>query len=159
MALTTCPKCGEQFYGAGCPECDYPAPTISLGVQKWQRLWGLLSMAAGGSVMFKTLTSVPTPKRVQALIAGSVFVVAGLLILMKAQGRIKALMVAVVCVGMSALGVFTTVSTDALEGGIPFIPAAWNQAFGRGLFGFGALLAAAIALWCLYRAAKPAKNK
>ena len=116
-------------------------------------------MAAGGSVMFKALATVSTSERVQVLIAGSVFVVAGLLILTKAHGRIKALMVGVVCVGMSALGVFTTFSAGALEGGIPFIPSAWNQAFGRGLFGFGALLAATIALWCFYRAAKPAKNK
>jgi TPR repeat protein len=24
MALMTCPKCGKQFYGVGCPMCDYP---------------------------------------------------------------------------------------------------------------------------------------
>ena len=24
MALMTCPKCGKQYYGVGCPVCDYP---------------------------------------------------------------------------------------------------------------------------------------
>jgi hypothetical protein len=159
MALMICSKCGKQFYGIGCPECDFPAPAISRGPQKWQRLWGLLFMAAGVAVLFKALAIVPASERVQVLIAGSVFVVGGLIILTNAQGRIKALMVGVVCVGMSVLGVFTASSSGPLEGGIPLIPASWNQAFGRGLFGFGALLTAAIATWCFWRAVKPAKNK
>ena len=116
-------------------------------------------MTAGGSVMFRALAPAPSSERVQVLIAGSMFVVAGLLILTQVRGRIRTLMVGVVCVGMSALGVFTTFSKGALEGGIPFIPASWNQAFGRGLFGFGALLTAAIALWCFSRVAKPANDK
>jgi hypothetical protein len=38
MALQTCPKCGKQFYGVGCPDCDYPHPPPTASELRMQRL-------------------------------------------------------------------------------------------------------------------------
>ncbi|HVV00078.1 MAG TPA: hypothetical protein VHH88_01870 [Verrucomicrobiae bacterium] len=38
MALQTCPKCGNQFYGAACPDCDYPHPAPTASELRMQHL-------------------------------------------------------------------------------------------------------------------------
>jgi len=86
------------------------------------------------------------------LIASSVFGLAVLQLVTAATGRSSHLLAGFACVGFSALGLFAAFTRDKLRGGIPFIPAPWNQSFGHALFGFGALVSGATAAYFFRRA-------
>jgi hypothetical protein len=60
---------------------------------------------------------------------------------------------------MASIGFFAAFAAGEVEGGIPFVPAAWNQAIGRIAFGSGACLTAAFSIWLFYRALKPCKKR
>ncbi len=161
--LRTCPKCGTQFYGAGCPDCDYPARPADEGQRKQDRILGILFIAMGLGVDVAVLAH---PQAVPqglpswpALIAGMLFCLAGFAVLTGVKGRLSSGVAGVICAGMATLGFFAALGPGELEGGIPVLPAAWNQELGRIAFGGGACLTAAFSLWWFYRAVKPCKKK
>lgn len=68
------------------------------------------------------------------------------------HGRVRALIGGLICTALAAVGAVAALSPDAPLGGIPLLPAAWNSAIGRMVFGFGSLLCAAMALWAFVEA-------
>ncbi len=94
-----------------------------------------------------------------AYVAAAIFLLAGMGHLMNLKGRASALLGGLICAGMVGLGFFAAFGTGTLEGGLPLIPATWNQTIGRAAFGFGAIITAAFALWGFHRALKPPKKK
>lgn len=159
--LATCAKCGKPFYGVRCPECDFPpSPEGDRGAGKPHRLWGVLFLALGGFVaLMPVLRPEAVPVAWAVVVAGVVFGLAGVSLLTEPKGRAANLLAGLVLAGLSSLGFFAAFGPGPIEGGIPLIPTAWNQALGRGLFLGGAILTAAFALWVFYRAAKPPKAK
>jgi hypothetical protein len=93
------------------------------------------------------------------MVVAAIFALAGLQLVTAIKGRLSALMGGLVCGGLSSLGFYVTFSHEQLEGGVPFFPTAWNQAIGHTMFGFGALITAAMAIYFLVRAIKPGEKK
>jgi hypothetical protein len=91
-------------------------------------------------------------QRWEMLMAASVFGLVGWQLVFAVTGRLSHMLAGFACVGFSALGLFAVFTRDKLGGGIPFLPESWNQAFGRGLFGFGALVTGALAFYFFRRA-------
>lgn len=161
--LRTCTKCGTQFYGVGCPECDYPPGPVDAGQRKRDRIWGLLFIAVGLGMDVAVLARPQwVPRGLPAwpaLGAGMVFFLVGLAVLTEVKGRLGSAVGGVICAGMASLGFFAAFGPGELEGGVPFLPESWNQGLGRIAFGGGACVTAAYCLWLFYRAVKPCKRK
>lgn len=124
--------------------------------QKRRRNMGVVAVCAAGFIAFRAFSdSKVTLHQTQLMFLVSVmFGLAGLQLITNAKGRLSALMGAVVCAGFSSLGFYVVFWGGPLDGGIPFIPASWNQAFGKILFGFGGCITGAMSLWFLFRAIK-----
>jgi hypothetical protein len=127
-----------------------------------QRRWiGWLLVGLAGLIVYFAFTDpkVYTQQRWLMILAAGIFSLVGLQLITAAKGRLSALMGGLVCAGLSSLGFVAAFSHKPLQGGIPFIPAAWNQMLGHGLFGSGAVLTAAMALFFFVRAIKPGKSE
>lgn len=98
--------------------------------------------------------SIPIQKKWLMVISAVVFFLCGLQLVTDARGRISSLMTGTVCTLFSLLGFFAAWTDEPVAGGIPLIPPAWNQAFGHGLFGLGAMICAALAVSFFIRAVK-----
>jgi hypothetical protein len=157
--LQTCAKCGKQYYGVGCPDCDYPPTAPDPGQDKRNWVLGVVFMAAGVSIGVRVLAWPQKLPSWPGLVAGVLFFLAGMQIIAKLKGRLGTALGGVICAGLASLGFFAAFGPGPVEGGIPLLPAAWNQALGKTAFGGGACLVAALAVWCFYRAAKPGKKK
>jgi hypothetical protein len=158
--LRTCAKCGKQFYGVGCPECDFPPQPENPTERKRQWRWGLVFVATGIGVAILALAcpqeDLPSWP---AFVAGVVFFLTGMVMVTEVKGRLNSALGGVVCAGMASLGFFAAFGAVRTEGGIPFLPAAWNQGLGRIAFGVGACITAAFGLWFFHRMVKPCKKK
>ncbi|MGA2070313.1 MAG: hypothetical protein ABSG97_03110 [Sedimentisphaerales bacterium] len=120
-----------------------------------RRFMGFVFIAVSGYLAFRFYTmNTPFSRRLLLLIVIVLFLLAGIQLVTDIKGRLLSLMVGVIFVGFSILGFFAAFSGE-IHGGIPFFPAAWNQAFGKALFAFGDCITAAMALWCIYQAVKP----
>ena len=71
------------------------------------------------------------------------------------HGRFSTLAAGMICAGLSAVGFYIGITGQHLEGGIPFIPDAWNQTVGRAFIGSGACLTALMAVVALRQAFAP----
>jgi hypothetical protein len=94
-----------------------------------------------------------------AFVAGVILFVGGVGTLRGSKGRMASALGGLICGGMASLGVFAAFGRGEVEGGIPFLPAAWNQGLGRIAFCGGACLTAAFGLWLFYLTLKPCKKK
>jgi len=94
-----------------------------------------------------------------AYVAGLIFLLGGVGAVRGVKGRMASALGGLICAGMASLGVFAACGRGEVEGGIPFLPASWNQGFGRIAFGGGACLTAAFGLWLFYVTVKPCKKK
>jgi hypothetical protein len=108
------------------------------------------AFVAGAALASHTVTG---SRRLAVLIAAAVFALAGLQLVTSATGRRSQLLGGLACAGLAALGLFAAFTPDTVSGGLPFIPESWNQAAGHALFGFGALLTGAMAVYFFRRAA------
>lgn len=91
--------------------------------------------------------------------ASGVFFIAGLQISFQFKGRASDFIGGLLFACFSAIGFFVAFTDEPLRGGIPFIPASWNQTFGHGLFGFGAVLTGAAAIYAFRRALRSARRE
>ncbi len=152
MNPVTCHRCGHQFYGAGCPACDFPpSPAASV---KPRRPWlvGLLAVAAAGYILFIFASEAgPLSQRWPLLVASAVFFVAGLGDLALLKGRAADIVGALIMAGLASLGFFAALSPGEISGGIPFAPEEWNRTFGKIMFASGACLTSVMAIWLLRR--------
>jgi hypothetical protein len=70
----------------------------------------------------------------------------------RGHSRFAALAGGLICAVLSATGFYVAVSGAPVAGGIPFIPAAWNQGLGRALIALGAMVTGALAACAFYEA-------
>jgi len=125
-----------------------------------RHLMGLLVVGLSALVTFFACSEhkMSTNQKWLLIVVAFIFALAGLQLITAAKGRFSALMAGLVCGGFSGLGFFVAFSRETLQGGIPFIPATWNQNIGHMLFGFGALITAAMAFYFFVRAIKSGKR-
>lgn len=159
MALVTCNKCGLQFYGVGCPQCDYPKSASDVAATKRQWVAGLIMIAVAVMILFFFWKdSRPMAERWALLPAAAVFFLGGVSLLTMVKGRIADFLGALMFAAFSALGFFAAFGPGRVSGGIPLMPDAWNQHLGKAVFGFGGCLSAVAALWLIYRGLKPRRQ-
>ena len=143
MAEMTCPKCGKQYYGVGCPYCDYPPVPPDKGLAKQRLSGGLIAIVAGlypiGLYFFE-----PKSHQLVILGVGLAFVFAGIQ-LVSVQRFYDENAGASALVSCLFLGSFAFVcfygafSPRAHWSGPPFVPDPLPQLVGRtgsGIFGF-----------------------
>jgi hypothetical protein len=160
MALMTCQKCGKQFYGVGCPDCDYPARLPDASEVRRRQLFGIALLAVSVFVAIGFfIESLPFSTRLLLLVVTVIFGLAGVQLVTGVKGRASAFMGGLVCLGLSVLGFVAAFSHGGVSGGIPFLPAAWNQMVGKVAFGIGACLTAAMSFYFLRQALKPSHKK
>ena len=94
-----------------------------------------------------------------AFVAGVIFFLGGVGTFRRVKGRMASVLSGLICAGLASLGFFAAFGRGEVEGGIPFLPAAWNQGLGRIAFGSGACFTAAFGLWLFYITVKPCKKK
>ena len=87
------------------------------------------------------------------------FCLVGLPLVTAATRRISSLMPGFACVCFSCLGWYVAFSHGGLEGGIPFLPATWNQTIGHALFAFGAVVTGSAAVYFFIRTMKSGKSE
>ena len=126
--------------------------------------WGLaLFCVALGTYPILLATGVvePDPGQLHAPpwvvgIAGGVFVLLGFYLPFSGSKVSNNLFGALICLSFAAMGAWAAFDSPpgSIEGGIPFATAAFNQALGRGLFGFGALISLAMGIYALRLAAR-----
>ncbi len=126
-----------------------------------RRLMGWVLVGAAAVVAFRAHTErdTATPWRWMLIVVAVIFALVGVQLVTAAKGRLSALIGGLVGAGMSTLAFCGALGHETLRGGIPFIPAAWNQAGGRLLFGFGGFATAVMAFYLVVRAIKPGRRE
>jgi hypothetical protein len=159
MAELTCPKCGMKYYGAGCPNCDWPAVPPAPGLAQRNLIFGCVFIAWGlflASQYFFGLYH----HNFRVFVGGVMFALAGLQLaaagrFYKENSRPSSLVVALIFAGFAYVCLYAALSKGRISGGLFFIPDKWNQKLGK--FAFGALgsLWAWVSAWGFYRTIKP----
>lgn len=126
--------------------------------------WGLcLFCVALGLYPILLATGVvePDPGQLHAprwvvAVAGSIFVVLGLYLPFSGSKFSNNLFGALICLSFAAIGGWVALYAEpgSITGGIPFAPKGLNHLLGRGMFGFGALISLAMAVYALRLAAR-----
>lgn len=117
-------------------------------------LLGLYPLTAALGILPIDPRDVHAPGWVLAL-CGLVFIVGGLMILLGHRARLNDALAAVFCYSAAAMGAWVALfgPADQITGGLPFLSRAANVALGRAVFGSGAVLSLAIAIYATRRAA------
>ncbi len=118
----------------------------------------LIAIACGGFTLLVASGVLPaqsagnTPIWVVA-VAGLVFVIGGVMILLRHHSRALDLFAAVILAGFTSIGVWVAFYSpaDGISGGIPFLPESMNVGLGRIMFGLGALICFGCFLYALKR--------
>lgn len=76
----------------------------------------------------------------------------------RSWNRIEPLAGGLICAALSVLGFYAAFGEAGPSGGIPLIPASWNQAIGRAVFAVGGLITGALALYAFYECLQPARK-
>ncbi len=160
MAEMTCPKCGKQYYGIGCPYCDYPPVPPDKRAARTSLLMGFILLAVGISIAAGFIFD-KSWHRLTVLATGVAFALGGLQLvgvqlLYNEKGRVSTLVGGLILAAFSYLCLDGAFSRDALwGGGIPFIPQSWNQMLCRTMSGLFGVTCAAFSLRCFYLVVKP----
>lgn len=77
-------------------------------------------------------------------LSGVVFVIAGIMLLLRQHAQLNNLLAALLLASMAAVGGWITffAPSDGFSGGVPFLSEVQNTALARGFFGLGTLLTA-----------------
>lgn len=86
-------------------------------------------------------------------LSGSVFVIAGIMILVGRQSRVNDLLAAILCMTFGIIGAWVAIygASEGFFGGLPLISDEANTRLARGIFGLGSLSCFAIAGWAFKR--------
>ncbi len=157
--MLSCPKCGVRYYGAGCPQCDFPQ-TRAADVSPRMRLFmGLFALLVSiGCSLPGFLRHGPAGQRALVFVFAGVFALAGLQILLNSKGRVAWFIGAAIVAGLSTLAFVAAFGPGKISGGAPFLPPELNQKIGRFAFGAAGVAMGAVALFSLWRAIKPASR-
>ena len=161
MEVQTCPKCGKQFYGVGCPDCDFPASPPDMGKIRRQQFIAFVLLAALLIILVRLFIEKP-PFRLPVLAGILGLVLLGRMLASDVRGRAYALAVGLLLAVLSPGFFYCTFSERAhWSAGLlaPFLPWWWNDTTTRWLTGFFGCLCAALSLWCFYQVASPRKRK
>ena len=125
-------------------------------------IWGIVLLIAGlvyagvslGIIQVDSSTT-HAPMTVLFLVA-VVLSIGGVMMIAGRDSRLNELLAAVLLLGMSSIGSWVAIfgSIDGISGGLAFLPSELNVGLGRVLFGLGALLCLAMAVYALRRALK-----
>jgi uncharacterized membrane protein YccC len=162
MDAQTCPKCGKQFYGAGCPDCDFPASPPDMGKIRRQQFMAFALLAALLTVLVRLFIQNPS-FRLPIVVGVFGLVLFGWMLASDARGRAYALAVGLIYAGLSPVLFYCAFSEVAHWSaptlfGISFVPWWWNDTTTRWLMGFFGCLCAACSLWCFYQVIRPRKR-
>lgn len=110
-------------------------------------VWGWLFIGSGLAVIAIATDLLPTDDanfgapRWLIGIAGSIFVIAGLMILLGEKSNINNFLAGCLLTGMGLVGGWVGIfgSDQGFSGGIPFVPETVNISIARGIFGIGSL--------------------
>jgi hypothetical protein len=115
---------------------------------------GFILLIASGVVPAQSAND--TPMWVVGL-AGVVFVIAGVMIMLRNYSRLLDLFAALILASFAIIGGWVAFfgSAEGFSGGIPFLPHDMNVSLARSLFGFGAFLCCAMFVYALRRFVSP----
>jgi len=125
-------------------------PPVYLG---WLMVFlGLYPLLASAGVLPLNPQDVHAPRWVLAL-CGFIFLLGGLMMLLGHRARVNDALAALFCYSAAAVGVWVALFGDAsqMSGGIPFLPREANVVLGRAVFGFGAVISLAVAVYATRR--------
>lgn len=116
---------------------------------------GWLCVCIGTGILLIALGLIPVdPATVHAPysvlgLCGVVFFLAGVMILLGENSKYNSLGASVMLICFAIIGGWATVfaSTEGMRGGLPFLSDGINVLLGKSLFGFGALVCAALAVY------------
>ena len=163
MAEMTCPKCGKQYYGVGCPYCDYPPVPPDKGLAKQRLSGGLIAILAGlfpiALYFFQTETH-----RVEVLGVGLMFVLAGIQLVSwqrfyDENGWASVLVSCLFLASFAFMCFFGAFSPRAHWSGPPLVPDLLSQLVGRTGSGLMGVAFSAWLLKVLYLAVKSKGKK
>jgi hypothetical protein len=163
MAEMTCPKCGKQYYGIGCPYCDYPPVPPNKALARRRFLFGLVFIAIGLCIVVSYFLD-PKSHWSAYLAAGIVFSLGGIHMVLVQRlydenSRASALAGGLLLALFSYLSFVGAFSARAHWTTFPLIPPEWSHGLARTLSGFFGLLMAAFALRSFYLVIKPKGKK
>lgn len=164
MAEITCPKCGKQYCGIGCPYCDYPPVPPDKRAAQTSLVMGFVVLLVGLYVAARFILD-KSWHRLIVLDAGVVFALGGLQLLgvqllYNAKGRISTLVGGLILAAFAYLCFYGAFSPDAhWSGGVPFIPQSWNQMLARTMSGLFGVMCTAFSLRSFYLLVNPKRNK
>ena len=86
-------------------------------------------------------------------LCGSVFIIAGIMILVGHQSRVNDLLAAVLCMTFGIIGAWVAIygASEGFSGGLPLLSDGTNTKLARGVFGLGSLFCFAISGWAIKR--------
>jgi len=163
MDAPTCPKCGKEFYGVACPNCNFPARQPDTGEIRRQQFMAFALLASLLVILVRLFIRDPS-FRLSILVGVFGLVLLGRLLASDTNGRAYALGVGSLCAALS-LGFFYCTFSKLAHWlaptlfGISFLPWWWNETSTKCLTGFFGCLCAIWSLSCYYRVARPRKRQ
>lgn len=163
MAEMTCPKCGKQYYGVGCPYCDFPPVAPDKSTARPRFLLGLVCIVIGLYVGARFFFD-PAWRWSAVLAAGFVFGLAGIHMVClerfyDEKGRASALVGGLLLVSFAYLCFIGAFSDRAHWTSLPLLPDTWSHALARTISGLWGVTLAAFSLRSFYLVIKPKKMK
>ena len=119
----------------------------------------LLCIALGGFLVLVACGLIdddPAKRHAPDLIialCGSVFIIAGIMVLVGHNSRVNDLLAAILCLTFGIIGAWAAIygASEGFSGGLPLLSDEANTRLARGVFGLGSLLCFAISGWAFKR--------
>ncbi len=116
-------------------------------------IFGWLTIAAGAFILLIAVGVIDNQQPPSAPswivgLAGAVFVIAGIMLLLGQRSRYTALGAAFICALFAAIGIWIAFlgPSESITGGLPFLPRSMNAKLGRTLFGLGGVISLGIGI-------------
>lgn len=132
--------------------------------QRVNSVIAFLCIALGGFLVLVAcglISSDPDQRHAPDLIialSGSVFIIAGSMVLIGHQSRYNDLLAAILCLVFGSIGAWVAFLSpgEGFSGGLPLLSKESNIMLGRWVFGLGSIMCFAISAWAFTRFLRPA---
>jgi len=103
---------------------------------------GILLLALAAFVVYIAFAehSLSAEKYLLLLAVAAILFLSGIQLLLAVTGRFSYLLGGCVLAIFSCCGFFIAISGGTVQGGLPFLPTAWNQLLGHIMFGIGGII-------------------